>query len=83
MTPADVLSSPTPRLWMLFGMSLENENYMLKNVYGDMETIEHEEFGEEWDKVTAPPEWFAKREKEKELLKKKTKKKHPWSRNDG
>lgn len=77
MSPEEVLRSPTPRLWVLLNNVLEVEKHLLKNVYGNVDIVEQEEFGEEWEKKTSPPEWWLK--KQKEQSKKERIKEHMWN----
>lgn len=53
----EVLISPVPRIWYQYGRWMEWEHYMKKEVLKDTDTIIEDEFDEEWERETAPPQW--------------------------
>jgi len=62
MSPEEILRTPSPRVWYIYGTYLDYEYHMKKEVIGDTEIIADEEFGEDWEKTTAPPQWWIDRQ---------------------
>ena len=64
----EVLISPSPRIWYQYERWMEYIHHIKKDILQDDETIIEEEFGEEWEKATAAPQWkldqLAQKEKE-------------------